>query len=136
MMTKLLPSQRILIAVGIVFLLLLTACQRGGSADMPEIGLLLEIDPSPPTVGLAMLTLTLTDANGQPISDAKLDIEGNMSHAGMTPVFSQATEFEPGKYRAPLELTMGGDWFVLVKTTLPDGRTFERQLDLPGVASN
>ena len=117
-------------------LLTLVACQRGGSTDLPEIGLSMEIAPSPPTVGLAMLTLTLTDADGQAISDAKLDIEGNMNHAGMTPVFSQATEFEPGKYRAPLELTMGGDWFVLVKTTLPDGRTFERQVDLPGVASN
>jgi len=134
MMTKLLPNQKILITV-VLLLLTLTACQRGGSTDLPEIGLSLEIEPNPPAVGLAMLTLTLTDADGRPISDAKLDIEGNMSHAGMTPVFSQATEFEPGNYRAPLELTMGGDWFVLVKTTLPDGRTFERQLDLPSVAS-
>jgi len=136
MITKLRSRRWILAATLVLLLLTLAACKRGGSSDLPDIGLTLEIDPSPPAVGLAMLTLTLTDANGQPISDAKLDIEGNMSHAGMTPVFSQATPFEAGKYRAPLELTMGGDWFVLVKTTLPNGRTFERQIDLPGVASN
>ena len=136
-MITILPSGQWILATTLVLLVLtLAACQRGSSNDLPDINLSLEIDPSPPTVGLAMLTLTLTDADGNPISDAKLDIEGNMSHAGMTPVFSQATQFEPGKYRAPLELTMGGDWFVLVKTTLPDGRTFERQIDLPGVGSN
>jgi len=135
-MTKLPPQQWSLATTLVLLLLTLAACQRGSSNDLPDTGLTLEIAPSPPVVGLAMLTLTLTDANDQPISDAVIEIEGNMSHAGMAPVFSQATQFEPGKYRAPLELTMGGDWFILVKTTLPDGRTFERQVDLPNVASN
>jgi hypothetical protein len=28
---------------------------------------------------------------------------------------------------------MAGDWFILVKATLPDGRKLERQVDVPGV---
>jgi hypothetical protein len=39
----------------------------------------------------------------------------------------------PGTYEAPLELTMGGDWFLLIDATLPDGGSFHRQMDLPGV---
>jgi hypothetical protein len=58
-----------------------------------------------------------------------------MSHAGMAPVFAQATEAEPGHYEAPIEFTMGGDWFILVKATLPDGRQLERQMELPAVIS-
>jgi hypothetical protein len=28
---------------------------------------------------------------------------------------------------------MAGDWFILVRATLPDGRKLERQVDVPGV---
>lgn len=118
----------------IILLMALAGCGRaGGSDDIPEIGIDLEISPNPPEVGMATLNLTLTDAKGQPIENATIELEGNMNHAGMTPVFSQATEVEPGHYQAPLEFTMGGDWFIIVKATLPDGRTLERQLDVPGV---
>jgi len=117
----------------IILGLILTACQRGSSGDLPEIGIELSVAPTPPAVGLATLTLTLTDAGGQPIENGTIELEGNMNHAGMTPVFSQATEVAPGRYEAPLEFTMGGDWFIIVKATLPDGRTLERQIDVPGV---
>jgi hypothetical protein len=60
-------------------------------------------------------------------------LEGNMSHPGMRPVFGTAREVAPGTYEAPLELPMGGDWFLLVDATLPDGGTLHRQVDLPGV---
>ncbi len=119
----------------IVLLFLLTACQRGGSSDITEIGLKMSLSPEPPTVGPTIATFTLTDASGQPINGATLELEGNMSHAGMVPLFSQASEMGNGHYEAPIEFTMGGDWFILVKTTLPTGQTFERQLDVPGVVT-
>jgi sensor domain CHASE-containing protein len=53
----------------------------------------------------------------------------------MRPVFASAREVSPGTYEAPLELTMGGDWFLLVDARLPDGGTLHRQVDLPGVRS-
>jgi hypothetical protein len=51
----------------------------------------------------------------------------------MTPTFADATEVGPGEYRADLELTMGGDWFVLVAAELADGKQVEEKIDLPGV---
>jgi hypothetical protein len=56
-----------------------------------------------------------------------------MSHAGMVPVLALARETTPGRYQAELELTMVGDWFMLVRADLPDGRSMERKIDVPGV---
>lgn len=129
MVTK---KQLLLVIFGIT-LLLVTGCRRGQTSDISDIGLDLSISPDPPTTGPAAVVIQLTDEAGQPLAGAKVELEGNMSHAGMTPVFSQAEEVEPGQYEAPLEFTMGGDWFILVKVTLPDGRQLERQVDVPGV---
>lgn len=122
------------ITLSILFtVVLLTGCGRGQTSDVSEIGIDLSVTPDPPTAGPATLVLTLTDEDDQPISGAEIALEGNMSHAGMTPVFTQAEEMEPGRYEAPLEFTMGGDWFIIVSATLPDGRQLERQIDVPGV---
>jgi hypothetical protein len=113
----------------------MTGCRRGGNDDLPDINIDIQVLPNPPQVGSATISLTFTDPEGQPVTGAEVELEGNMSHAGMAPVFTQATEVAPGQYEAPLEFTMGGDWFILVKATLPDGRTLERSLNLPGVTS-
>jgi hypothetical protein len=76
----------------------------------------------------------LTDAAGTPVTGARLTLEGNMSHPGMVPVFAEATETEPGRYRSTLELSMAGDWYVLVTGALPDNRKIERQFEIKGVA--
>jgi hypothetical protein len=76
----------------------------------------------------------VTDASGKPLSGAHINIEGNMSHAGMAPVFADAGAVEPGRYRANMELTMAGDWVVLVHLTLPEGAKVERQFEIKGVA--
>lgn len=56
-----------------------------------------------------------------------------MSHPGMSPVFSEATETAPGRYQAPINFTMGGDWVVLLHIRLPDGIKVERQINVPNV---
>lgn len=58
-----------------------------------------------------------------------------MSHAGMRPVFAEAKETGSGRYEASLELTMGGDWIVLINLTLPDGRKGQRKVEIKGVRS-
>ena len=110
-----------------------------GPADAPaasvsNVSLDWRVFPDPPAAGPARIVLVLTDgSNGRPVRGAAVEIEGNMSHAGMRPVFASAREVAPGTYEAPLELTMGGDWFLLIDAKLADGGTFNRQVDLPGV---
>ena len=62
-----------------------------------------------------------------------MELEANMNHAGMVPVFAKARETVPGRYEASLELTMGGDWFVIAHTTSATGLASETTLYLPGV---
>lgn len=120
------------VGLGCLVLLLLAGCGRG-SKDLPDVDVALEIEPSPPQLGLASIMVALHDANGLPISGAQVELEGNMNHAGMVPVFAEASEVAPGRYRAGMEFTMGGDWFILVRADLPDGRSMERKVDVPGV---
>jgi hypothetical protein len=75
----------------------------------------------------------LRDLAGRSISRAHLTVEGNMSHPGMAPVFAAVEEIEPGRYRAPIEFTMAGDWFLLVTGELPGGARFERKIDVANV---
>jgi hypothetical protein len=93
-----------------------------------------EVSPQPPRVGQVTITFKLTGASGQPVTGAVVKLEGNMSHAGMVPVFGEAKEIEAGRYRSTLELSMAGDWFVLVTGTLADKGEFERQVEIKGVA--
>ncbi len=125
-------ARRAVVAVLGVCCLLLAACTRG-SRDLPEVALDLVVDPWPPRIGPATVSVTLADSAGQPISGARIELEGNMHHAGMVPVLAQASQVSPGRYQAVLEFTMGGDWFILVRAELPDGRSLERSVDVPAV---
>jgi len=103
----------------------------------PDFLVRLDVSPSPPRVGPATVSLKLIDfLASKPVSGARVTLEGNMTHAGMTPVFAEAKEFEPGGYRATLDFTMAGDWVVLVHAALPDGRKLERTLDVKGVRAD
>ena len=120
----------------LVLLLLpgLSGCARGGSS-LSDVQVELAVEPQPPQVGPAVVLVTLTGSGGQPIAGARVELEGNMTHAGMVPVLAPAVEIEPGRYRAELEFTMGGDWFILVRAGLADGRSLEEQVDVPGVGN-
>jgi hypothetical protein len=92
-----------------------------------------EISPEPIRIGSATLVLKLSDAGDKPITGAHIAIETDMSHAGMSPGFAEAKEAEAGRYKAPLEFQMAGDWVILLHVTLPRGTKLERQIDVRGV---
>ena len=92
-----------------------------------------EIAPLPSRVGQATITIGLADAAGKPIAGARVSLEGNMMHPGMKPVFGEAGEVGSGRYRAPLQFTMGGDWIITVRVNLPNGQKLEREIKVNGV---
>jgi YtkA-like len=59
-----------------------------------------------------------------------------MSHAGMAPVFEEASETGPGQYQAHLRFPMAGDWVILLHLWLPGGQKLERQFNVSGVRPN
>jgi hypothetical protein len=112
-------------------LLLLVGCHKAsGAAD----GIKIEADIQPQPS--ASVRLKISDARSKPVTGARIELEGDMSHAGMAPVFGAASEREPGHYQGHLEFTMAGDWVVLLQVTLADGRVLERQVSVKGVRSH
>ena len=129
-------GRKALAALACAAAFLCAACQKPAEAGS-SVAVECEVSPRPPRVGPAVFSLKLTDAGtSKPVSGARVRLEGNMTHAGMSPVFAEAKEDEPGRYRATLEFTMGGDWVVLVHAVLPDGRKVERQFDVKGVRAD
>lgn len=118
----------------LVLCLTLPGCQSPEDTHS-DVRLDWEIAPDPPGVGMATINITLTDSTGQLLTGAEVKLEGNMTHPGMQPVFASAEEVAPGWYSAVIEFTMGGDWFISVKSTLADERVVERQINIPGVQS-
>jgi hypothetical protein len=92
-----------------------------------------EITPQPARVGVVTITFTLADADTKAVAGAHITIEADMSHAGMSPVFAEAREIEPGRYQSQLVLGMAGDWVILLHGALPGGEKFEQQFDVKGV---
>lgn len=73
--------------------------------------------------------VTLRDASGHPVRGARLEVQAFMSHPGMAPVIAIAAERDGGVYRADLRFAMAGQWIVMVKGSLRDGRTLKQRVD-------
>ena len=127
------------IAILAIVVSLAVGCSRGGTDtdnSVDDISMKLSVTPDPPKIGPAVIEITLRDAEGDPIEDANLEIEGNMSHAGMEPVNAEISSSGDGNYVSKgFEFTMGGDWVITVSGTLSDGRELRRTFDLSGVTT-
>jgi hypothetical protein len=110
------------------------ACRR--SSTEPHISIHQQISPQPVRVGAATITFQVADATGKPVSSAAVEIEADMAHPGMAPVFGKVEETSPGNYRADIHFNMPGDWVVLLRIKLPSGQTVERSVDVRGIQSN
>jgi len=111
---------------------LLAACNRRASVSS-NAGLSWVITPEPARVGRNEITLNVRDAASKPLTGARIRLEADMAHAGMAPVFDEAKETAPGKYEGALDLSMPGDWVVVVDLTMADGGKLEREIALDGV---
>ena len=128
-------SRRWPAALACAALLLCASCSPHVE-PLPFVAVEHQISPEPARVGPAAITLKLADAAGKPVTGASITVEADMSHAGMSPRFANATETDPGRYQAHLEFPMAGDWVILLHVTLPGGEKLERQFDVRGVRPN
>jgi hypothetical protein len=125
----------VLAALACVVVLFASGCNK---AVEPQSAVAIEygISPQPVRVGPVVITVKLGDAAGEPVPGARVNLEADMSHPGMVPVFGEAPEVAPGQYQGSVEFAMPGDWVALIHVTLPDGRKLERQASVPGVSAN
>lgn len=130
-------SQRVraLLMLAGLSLFVTSGCRRARNDD-GGIAMIESIAPQPVRAQTETISFRLTNESHHPVAGARVQVEGDMNHPGMAPVFADAAEVAPGDYRARLNFSMGGDWVVLFHITLSDGRKIERQMDVKGVESN
>jgi hypothetical protein len=109
------------------------ACSRDTVSES-AVRIAWTLDPAPPAAGVPTLVrVAVTDRQGRPVSGARLRLEGHMSHPGMVPVVVDIVESAGGIYEGRLQLSMAGDWLLVVSGALADGARVTQQLELPGV---
>src|SRR4029077_18130084 len=92
------------------------------SAQTPpekQVGdLLVAVSPAsePTTKGDSTIQVRLRDANGQPVTGAKVTFSYTMDMPGMRIEQSEAKEVGNGLYHGPARFTMGGPWGLVVQT--------------------
>ena len=123
-----------IVLLALLAALILIACgprgEQTGALDVTVVS----VSPDPATVGDAVITLEIHDADGNPVEGATIEVEGAMTHAGMKPVIVETKSLGEGKYATQdFKFTMGGDWVLIVRATLADGSTAAQQVDLKGV---
>lgn len=130
----LLPQKSVLVSLVVPFVIL-CGCRHQSASTTSNLTISYEVSPLPARVGDVTITIRMKDGgSNEPIAGARIKLEGNMSHAGMAPVFAEAKEIGPGQYRTNMKLSMAGDWYVLVHLILPDGRELEQEFEIKEVA--
>ena len=90
----------------------------------------LTLEPEPPATGEGTLLITVAGRDNQPVQVTRIDVRGDMNHAGMQPVFGSAESTVAGVYRVPFNWSMAGDWILEVTATLSDGSTASQRFDV------
>ena len=116
-----------------ILLLLVAGCRQAAptpAVTVQAVQIALTIDPQPPTVGDATLTISVNNQN-QPVASASVAVRGDMTHAGMRPVIADAaTTDAQGNVTIPFKWSMSGDWIVSVTVTLPDKSEVSQDFNL------
>ncbi|MDT7043688.1 FixH family protein [Candidatus Nitronereus thalassa] len=76
-------------------------------------------DPTPARMGENRVHVTVTDKNGKPVTDAKIQVTFTMPMPGMIPATVSMTPGKQGTYDAKVNLGMAGQWDLTVTIQRP-----------------
>lgn len=128
-------QRSILASVLVLLSVLLAACGAGAAApteatSAKPVNIILSTNPNPATVGDVEITFTITDADGNPIESAKVDVAAEhpaMAGMGMSGL---ATEQGGGTYSIKANFSDSGDW-VLTVYVRKDGLDYKEEIAFP-----
>jgi hypothetical protein len=125
--------KRIFISIILLMSVLLAAC--GGAATPAAtsgkpVNITVETNPNPPVMGDIELVLSVTDAKGNPIEGATVDVSAD--HTDMTgmDMSGAATEQGNGKYAIKANFSMSGNWKLKVYVR-KDGLDYSEEIVFP-----
>ena len=122
----------IFISMLVILSVLLAAC--GGAATPAEttsskqVNIKVETIPSPAVKGDVELILTVTDANGNPIEGAKVDVGADHTDMTSMGMSGQATDQGGGKYSIKANFSDPGDWKLTV-TVVKDSPDYKEEFE-------
>ncbi|MBI2016496.1 MAG: FixH family protein [Candidatus Rokubacteria bacterium] len=88
--------------------------------DVGGVGVELSAEPeNPGTRQATTYVVKLTQADGAPLTGAKVTLRGRMAD-GMTVIAPLSPTAEPGVYRGRVLFTMGGQWELRLRVTRKD----------------
>ena len=129
---------RRLILVNVIVLLavFVAACGSGSTAtSSPQasgkpVNIKVDTNPKPAAMGDIELLLNITDASGNPIEGATVDVTA--THTDMTgmDMSGAATEQGAGKYAINANFSMSGNWKLKVYVR-KEGLDYSEEIDLP-----
>lgn len=116
-------------------LLATSACGSNNSSDGETTDLQIMVMAPAEGLDAESLVVAVLDQAGEPVSDAKVGIEGNMNHAGMVPVMAapvsdDADGAADGHYQLPFSFSMLGDWILTITVEQADGSTITKNIEL------
>jgi len=125
----------VLIPVFVLLSVLLAACGAGSATtSAPEssgkpMNIEVETNPNPAAMGDIELVLNITDADGNPIEGATVDVTA--THTDMTgmDMSGAATEQGAGKYAINANFSMSGNWELKVYIR-KEGLDYSEEIDL------
>jgi hypothetical protein len=126
----------VLIHVLVVLSVLLAACGSGSAATpAPQdsgkpVNIKVDTSPNPATMGDIELTLNITDASGNPIEGATVDVSAIHTDMIGMDMSGAATEQGAGKYAINANFSMSGNWKLKVYVR-KEGLDYSEEVDLP-----
>jgi hypothetical protein len=79
----------------------------------------IRMDRNPPVVGANQVEVAVKDKSGKDVTDAKVQVIASMpAMPGMPSMENKAdAKIENGKYKAKIDLSMGGSWNMSIRIT-------------------
>lgn len=129
---------RRLILVNMIVLLavFLAACGSGSTAtSAPQdsgkpVNIKVDTNPKPAAIGDIELMLNITDASGNPIEGATVDVTATHTDMAGMDMSGAATEQGAGKYAINANFSMSGNWKLKVYVR-KEGLDYSEEVDLP-----
>ena len=122
----------ILVTIFILIASLLMACGTGASTPaqstaVKPVNIAVSTNPNPAVMGDVELIFTITDANGNPIEGATVDVSADhIDMTGMT-MSGVATEQDGGRYAIKANFSMSGNWKLTVSVR-KDGLDYKEDI--------
>lgn len=123
----------LVVSVLVLSSVLLAACGSPAApteyaASQPDVNIKVETNPSPAAMGDVELVLFITDANGNPIEGASVDVSADhIDMTGMT-MGGPATDQGGGKYAINANFSMSGNWELTVYVR-KDGLDYKEDIE-------